>query len=72
MKGPKLSGVNWAPDTSHLLFTLFTGEILVYDSEGEYIVRLLPLFSEVSELVYELSWLLILLKCWTEYKYREN
>lgn len=38
IKGSVLTGVTWSADTKMVLFTLSSGEIHVYDSEGNFMV----------------------------------
>ena len=45
--GVSLTGVTWSPDAKALLFTVQTGEIHVYDAEGNYMVTPHLLFKKV-------------------------
>lgn len=40
IKGSVLTGVTWSADTKMVLFTLSSGEVHVYDSEGNFMVHI--------------------------------
>lgn len=38
LKGSPLTGVTWSPDGNQLLFPIGSGDVQVYDNEGNYVV----------------------------------
>lgn len=40
LKGVLLSGVQWSPDGKFLLFTLASGEVHLYDNQGNFTVHI--------------------------------
>lgn len=38
LKKLSLTGVQWSPNSKFLLFTIKTGEVHLYDSEGNFVV----------------------------------
>jgi WD repeat-containing protein 35 len=38
LKGVTLAGVTWAPDGNTVLFTLSSGHVHVYDTDGNFMV----------------------------------
>lgn len=52
-----LTGVQWSPDSKFILFTIKTGEVHLYDSDGNFVVHvvIITIFNGLCVIYYFIS-----------------